>query len=184
MKHRPIAIRTQVYLLLPFLILLFNNAWVISWIIAASIHEFFHLLSIRLLKINVLSFEIGIFGAKIETEPISNRKELIIALSGPIGALLTLAFACYIPKIALCAMAQSAYNLLPVYPLDGGRAVRSLFITRIKKEHMMFLEKCVLYSIIIGVLLVSIALNLGVIPLVIAISLFIKYRNANIPCKP
>lgn len=183
MKRNYIVIQTQVYLLLPLLILLFPDIWVLSWILAALIHECFHLLAMWLLKVKILKIEIGVFGAIIETESMDHYKELIVALAGPVGALLTLLFSKYIPRIALCAIVQTVYNLLPVYPLDGGRAVRCLLISKMKSQHLVFLEKGVLYAIVSTCVFISIAFKLGILPLILGTSLLIKHRNANIPCK-
>ncbi len=183
MKHNYFIIRTEVYLLFPFLILFFSNKWLLSWIAAAAIHEFGHLSAIKLLQIRVLNIEIGVFGAKIQTEPMTPGKELIVALAGPAGALLMLPFSRYIPQITVCILAQSFYNLLPVFPLDGGRAIRCLLATKMNKEKLAFAEKVMLYVIVCCCVALCIGLKLGLLPIILGISLLVKYTNANIPCK-
>jgi len=183
MNRNCIVIHTQVYLLLPVFILLLPDKWLLSCVAAATIHEGFHLMAIRLFNIKILKIEIGIFGAEIETETMDRYKELIIALAGPVGALLTLMFSRYIPRISLCVIAQTAYNLLPVYPLDGGRAMRCLLVSKIKMQKLVFAEKSVLYTIILCCALVSAFFKLGLLPIILGFSLLMKYRNANIPCK-
>ena len=64
-------------------------------------------------------------GLYLETAPLTARQELIAAVAGPAGGLSLLLFHPLIPKTALCAFVQSCFHLLPVYPLDGGRALRS-----------------------------------------------------------
>ena len=98
---------------------------VFGWIIAAMIHELSHLLMLILLKVKVHSVSVGITGTLIKTEPMSPVKELCCALAGPIGGLLPLVILRITPYVALSAAIQSFYNLLPVYPQDGGRAVKS-----------------------------------------------------------
>lgn len=181
MKH--ITIQTQVYFLIPVLLLLFPNGLVLWWIIAAAIHELFHIMMLWIFRIKIVSFRICITGAKIETAPMEPYKELIVALAGPVGALSVLAIAQLFPQLAICVIAQSLFNLLPVYPLDGGRVLRCVLAGMLKQTHLYTFEKGVLYAIILGFLLLSMSYKLGVLPIILGIALIIKHRNANIPCK-
>lgn len=181
MKH--IIIHTQVYFLIPVLLLLFPNGLVLWWIIAAAIHEIYHILMLWIFRIEIISIEIRITGAKIETAPMVPYKEMIVALAGPIGALSFLAFAQLMPQLVICVIAQSAFNLLPVYPLDGGRALRCVFAGKLKDKNLYTFEKGMLYAVVLGVLFLSMRYKLGIFPIVPAMALIIKHRNANIPCK-
>lgn len=183
MRKNVIEIQTQVYFLLPILILLIPNQWVWAWILAAAIHEGYHILALSLLHVRIVKLKIGILGAKIETEPMHKNKELFVALAGPIGALLTLLLWKFLPRVGLCAIIQTAYNLLPIYPLDGGRAVRCMLSTWFKNEYLCFIEKGILTIFIIGCLFISLYWKLGILPVVLALCLWKKYTNANIPCK-
>ena len=62
----------------------------------------------------------------MHADGMSTTKTLICVLAGPIGSLLLLLYIRWIPRIAFCALVQTIYNLLPIYPLDGGRAIRCL----------------------------------------------------------
>ena len=183
MTKRCVVIQTQVYFLLPLVILLFPDGWITSWIAAAVIHECFHIAALMLFRVRILKIEIGALGAKIETEPMRAITEQICALAGPVGALSVLLFSRSIPRVALCVLAQSIYNLLPVYPLDGGRALRCFLMSRIKGERVALTEQIVLSSVIFICFLVTIFLKLGILPILFGIGLFIRYRNANRPCK-
>ena len=132
---------------LPFLVLLAilyimdRNMAFLPTLIAVCIHEFSHIIAIKLCGGTVKKIDIRAFGIKIdvpELQYISYRREIIIAAAGPAAGIIT----------AVCASAAarffdieflrffsginlviSAINLIPVYPLDGGRIVLSLMLS-------------------------------------------------------
>lgn len=91
---------------------------------AAAVHELCHLCAIRLCGGSVTSISIGAGGTVMETTPLPPGRELLAALAGPAGSFLLLLFAQWLPLCALFGLVQGAFNLLPVYPLDGGRIMR------------------------------------------------------------
>ncbi len=62
----------------------------------------------------------------MRADGMSSGKSVICILSGPMGSLLLFLFVRWIPRIAFCGLLQGIYNLLPIYPLDGGRVVRCM----------------------------------------------------------
>lgn len=100
--------------------------WIVGWMLAAALHEIFHILVICLFRIKIYRVTLRASGAVIESEPMTPFRECLCALAGPVGGLTALLLLRSAPEIALCAVIQSAYNLLPVYPLDGGRALKNL----------------------------------------------------------
>lgn len=95
--------------------------------LAALIHECCHLILLYFFHIPVITIEIGIMGATIRTCPFPPHQELICTLAGPAGSLLCALFFQRFPLFALCGLIQGIYNLLPIYPLDGGRILRCIF---------------------------------------------------------
>ena len=98
--------------------------WSLAALSAGAVHEAGHLIALKALKIPVRSIRLEAAGARIQALFSSNRQELICAAAGPAaGLLVSLLFPIY-PRLALCAMAQTAFNLLPLMPFDGGRVLR------------------------------------------------------------
>ena len=111
------------YIFLALLILLLPIQWWLGALLAALIHEGFHVLAILLCRGDILSVTVTGLGAKIDASPMSTGKQVFCVLAGPVGSFSCLIASECFPELALCGFVQGAYNLLPIYPLDGGRAL-------------------------------------------------------------
>lgn len=89
--------------------------------LAAGLHELCHVLAVRLLGGRVERFSLTLGGAVLDVSGLSRGREALAALAGPVGSLLLLLYLRRFPVLALCGFVQGCFNLLPVYPLDGGR---------------------------------------------------------------
>ena len=112
-------------------LLLLPLRWAMGAMFAALVHESAHYLSVTLLGGNVCGITLGGNGAVMETLPMSSGKEALCALGGPMGSFSLLLAAEHFPEAAVCGVVQGLYNLIPVFPLDGGRIMRCLFSERI-----------------------------------------------------
>ena len=121
-----IRIEGGAWLMLGLYLLLLPFSWVLSMAAAAFVHELGHCAAMYVLEQPVLGISVGAFGTKIETEPMEPEKELWCALAGPVFGLMLWLFRRWIPGAACFALAQSLFNLLPIWPLDGGRALRAV----------------------------------------------------------
>ncbi|GAC1407689.1 MAG: hypothetical protein NVSMB64_14830 [Candidatus Velthaea sp.] len=119
-------------------------------------HEFAHALVARRFGVNTLGITLFLFGgvATLESEPPSPRAETFIALAGPAasGVLAGIAFLAVMllertasefwtaalgDVVAYLAMANAAlaiFNLIPAFPMDGGRVLRAA-VWSARKSH-------------------------------------------------
>ena len=169
-------------LLLALLILTLPLKWLVAALAAAGIHELCHYLAVMAAGGRVLTLRIGPGGAVMETEPMSRGSELLCALAGPAGSLLLAGLFRFFPCTALCALAQGVFNLLPVYPLDGGRALRCA-LEGLGPKRAERGSRLVEFGTLgmLGILgIAAIWRHLGYFPLIAALLLAIR-RNK--PCK-
>lgn len=92
-----------------------------SWLAASAIHELGHLLCLMLLRKQIAMISVGLSGARIYAQSLEPWQEVLVAVSGPVAGLVPLLFFRHIPVIALFGAVQSFCNMIPIYPMDGGR---------------------------------------------------------------
>lgn len=109
---------------LALMILLLPIPWWTGAIIAALIHEGFHIMAVLICGGKIYDLSVTGMGAKIEAMSMTNAKQVFCALAGPLGSFSCLAASEYFPELAICGLIQGAYNLLPIFPLDGGRIIK------------------------------------------------------------
>lgn len=173
-----VYVKDNTYIYLVILLFLVPTPWLIAWLTAVCFHEFCHWLSVRLSGGKVDSLTIGITGANMICQPLTNGKLFLSVLSGPIGGFLLVLTAKWFPRLALCSWVLSVYNLLPLLPLDGGRALQIVL-----KGHRCFytIEKIVLIALSLCAAYLTVYLHFGVLPLAVIAGLWLKSRKS--PCK-
>ena len=160
--------------------------WFVAAMFAAVVHEFFHAAAICMTGGHICRLRIGILGAEMEAAIPGRSEEIISAMAGPCGSFLLLLLCHSFPRISICGLVQGLYNLLPLYPLDGGRALLHILMSICPKsaERIMdaveFLTAVILVAVCIYA---SFAQTLGIFPLFMTVFLVVKMRLRKIPCK-
>ncbi len=97
------------------------------FLLSVTAHEAGHLLALAILRVRVHKLRLSFSGAALVTEPMRYTREIAAAAAGPaVNAVLLMIFVNREPMTAFVNLILLAYNLLPFYPLDGGRILRAL----------------------------------------------------------
>ena len=106
------------------------SAWLKDLLLAALLHECGHALALWYCGIPIRGVHLTSLGAVLQVETPSYKTEVICAAAGPAvnAALAAMVFRAF-PAFGLCNLGLLAFNLLPLYPLDGGRILRAALHT-------------------------------------------------------
>ena len=132
-------------------------------------HEFSHAVVARRLGLKVAGITLFIFGGAttIETDSRSARDEALIALAGPassltLGAAL-LGIGALVPQpevraivgwLGVINLVLGAFNLVPGYPMDGGRVLRAI-LWRVRGDPLTATRQAAIVGRVIGYLMVA-----------------------------
>lgn len=182
--HKPmtkpkISTSTQAYFFFACCILLLPLPWLLAASLAAAVHEACHILAVRLCGGHITQLRIGAMGAVIETAPMSGQHSALCVLAGPLGGLLLTSLYPWFPRLAFCAGLQSLWNLLPVYPMDGGRVLRAALTPVCTERTRNRIET--LISVLISAIVLFLAIRLRLF-LAAAAATALLFRK--MPCKP
>ncbi len=168
----------SLYIYFALLLLMIPVRLLFAVAVSAAVHEMFHIAAMRLMRIRINSIYIGTRGARIETQPMTDRQELLCSLAGPLGGFMLLLLFRWIPVVALVGVIQSLYNLLPLYPTDGGRALQcgtKLLWTDKVACKIVYVTEIITLSVIVAFgIYGSVWLHLGIIPAAFAASLLLR----------
>ena len=142
--------------------------------IFAFIHELGHLLAGILMGLKAKGIDIMPFGVSINFEDYSNKyiaKKIIIAMAGPLVNIIIVILGVYNnweEEIIYSNILIGLFNLIPLYPLDGGRILKYIMqLATNSKEAEMMTYKLSNILIIILTLISSIGIlfiqNIGIV---------------------
>ena len=126
------------------------------FVVAMLFHELGHCLALWLCRVPIQSVQLNLTGAVLETEAMEYHKELLCALAGPAASLLLVCAAQWFPKLALISLFLAVFNLIPVPPLDGGRALRAFLLLHC--DTMTVAKILTVTSILCGTLLMALSI--------------------------
>ena len=127
--NNTIQISPVVYLHLALLLLILPIQYIVCFLLAGLIHEMGHFVALKIMKVPIYQFCVTVSGAVIETGETTALQELLCSIAGPFAGMMTCMLGSIFPLLAVCAFVQTAYNLIPLYPLDGGRICQA-FLAR------------------------------------------------------
>ncbi|MBR1988272.1 MAG: site-2 protease family protein [Clostridia bacterium] len=133
------------FILVVICICLKNFLVLLNYFIALTIHEFSHLIVSNIKGYKLKKIKLDMFGMSIDLDsPIDERDNFWINIAGPLSNL----FVCliclalywlfplsyfYLNTFCIANLTLAIFNLLPIYPLDGGKIFYNLFSN--KKHH-------------------------------------------------
>lgn len=169
-----VYVQGSFFILLSLMLLVLPFSWVLAVILAVVVHECFHAATIAILSGRIYSLNLGAGGIQMETESLSPGREMLAAVSGPLGSALLMLLAPWMPRTAICGMVHCVYNLIPIHPLDGGRilacTLEMLFPGK-RGEGIFRLSQIVLRFLVLIVCMIM-GWQWGILPILVIFLLF------------
>lgn len=170
-------LRPELWIIAAFLLLTLPLRWLFAAVLAAAFHEICHIGTVFLLGGRIDGFSARWDGVKLEAQ-LTPGKQLLCTLAGPLGSLMLLAFGKTMPVVAICAGVQGLYNLLPIWPLDGGRALKLLLRMVLNPDLSgkiaNFIEITAFLLLFVCGLYLTLWAKLGIMPLLLVSTLLLK----------
>ncbi len=158
----------------------------LPFLLSVGAHELGHLLVLRAMGIPIEGIRAALGGTEILTKPLSYRQEILAALTGPgVNLLLLLLTADRYPVMALINGVLLMYNMIPIYPLDGGRILRGTLHLMLPLGLAGIMEKiCAgvcLASMFLGAGYLCVAYRCGIWPILLCGFLFYRLAETILP---
>lgn len=137
-----ISINIEIFLFIIIFILTNQIGLYAIFILLVLIHELSHMIAGIALGLTPRKFMIMPFGFKIVFEEFKDTpniwlKKMIIAMAGPVINLLLMLISIILnlhSNIIYANLIIALFNLIPIYPLDGGRIVKSILNIKMNNQ--------------------------------------------------
>ncbi len=178
-----------IYFLLFYFLFERNIAYIAAILVVILIHEFGHLLAMKAFKYsNVKIFILPLIGALTsgKKQNVSQLQLSIIILAGPLPGIVIASVLYYLNSsmqnetlkmLANSFLFLNLFNLLPIFPLDGGRLLETLFF---KQNHIIRLVFGIISIMVLTVLFILSNPIMLMIPAMMGIELFNENKNEKI----
>lgn len=137
-----IKINIQIFAIIIILIIAKQIEIYVWLMLFAFIHEMAHTIVGLILKLKPKTIEIQPFGVGIIFESFENseKNKIIVAIAGPIANILIALIFIFIKTKAqitiICVnILLALFNLIPIYPMDGGRILKAILTIRKGREN-------------------------------------------------
>lgn len=154
--------------------------WLVSWLLAAAIHELAHLMALKAFGFSVNFVTLGALGAVIRAEGERPVQAACCSLAGPAAGFMLLLLYPVFPRLAFCAAVQTFVNLLPIASFDGANVLRHSLSVGMSAEGAqrvcVLVERCALILLAALALYGWLALKTGCIGVIAVISLALRKK--------
>ena len=127
---------------------------------AMAVHELAHIVMMLACGGQVRRLTLRFADLQIAASGLGYRQELLSALAGPLVNLICgAAFCMQRPSFAAYSLMLGIYNLLPVWPLDGGRVLRCALLARLPITQAEHISEIVSFAACAVLLLIGVFLT-------------------------
>lgn len=136
---------------------------VFFYVVSLILHEYGHSITTKALGYDVDGMSLSIYGSQLKTSnTYKPRDEIIIAIMGPIVnivlILITLSLFWILPasylftfEFLICNVVILCFNILPIYPLDGGRVLLVILSKKFERKRLEKINEIICF--VLGILL-------------------------------
>jgi len=152
------------------------------FLLSVAVHECGHLLVMKIWRIPIEEIAIGMDGVKIRSGVMGGGVEICCALAGPLSGLILAIFTMRLyPQIAVISTMLSIVNMLPIYPLDGGRILQAILCMYVNDNSVRRIINTVTWVVCSFLMLLScwlaIVLQAGLWPIAVTLVLLCRVSN-------